>query len=193
MRKPRPPVTKPRCCLSQSAASQTHNAQAPATITAVSAQLHQESSTVGARKRSGTRNSNHHSRRYASSRRAAGRDKLWPTMNDMQCRNESLSWCEPELGVHSPVQIDIAYTYARTKDQTFNYFSSYTNTQNPFGTTSGTLTGSSTGKVSTQGVTAPIRAYASFFLHSQPSEADAWSDKFGRPRNASTMRITMTV
>ena len=39
----------------------------------------------------------------------------------------------------------------------------------------------------------PIRAYASFFLHSQTSEADAWSDKSGRPRNASTMRITMTV
>ena len=39
----------------------------------------------------------------------------------------------------------------------------------------------------------PIRAYASFFQHSQPSEADAWSDKSGRPRNASTMRITMTI
>jgi hypothetical protein len=52
--------------------------------------------------------------------------------------------------------LDIAYTYARTEDQTFNYFSSYTNTQNPFGTTSGTLIGSSTGKVSTQGVTVTI-------------------------------------
>ena len=52
--------------------------------------------------------------------------------------------------------LDIAYTYARTADQTFNYFSSYTNAQNPFGTTSGTLTGSSTGKVSTQGVTVTI-------------------------------------
>ena len=52
--------------------------------------------------------------------------------------------------------LDIAYTYARTKDQTFNYFSTYTHTQNPFGTTSGTLAGSSTGKVSTQGVTVTI-------------------------------------
>jgi len=52
--------------------------------------------------------------------------------------------------------IDIAYTYARTTDQTFNYSSTYTHTQNPFGTTSGTLVGSSTGKVSTQGVTVTI-------------------------------------
>jgi hypothetical protein len=52
--------------------------------------------------------------------------------------------------------IDIAYTYARTTDQTFNYSSTYTHTQNPFGTTSGTLVGSSTGKVSTQGLTVTI-------------------------------------
>jgi hypothetical protein len=42
-------------------------------------------------------------------------------------------------------------------------------------------------------IVSPDPGVASFFLHSQPSEADAWSDKSGRPRNASTMRITMTV
>ena len=52
--------------------------------------------------------------------------------------------------------LDIAYTYARTQDQTFNYSSSYTNSQSPFGTTSGSLIGSSTGRVRTQGVTVTI-------------------------------------
>ncbi len=63
-------------------------------------------------------------------------------------------WAEPTSSVIRGSSI--SHTYARTEDQTFNYFSSFTNTQNPFGTTSGTLTGSSTGKVSTQGVTVTI-------------------------------------
>ena len=52
--------------------------------------------------------------------------------------------------------LDFAYTYARTSNQTFNYSSTYTNTQNPFGTTAGTLIGSSSGKVITQGFTVTI-------------------------------------
>jgi opacity protein-like surface antigen len=52
--------------------------------------------------------------------------------------------------------LDLAYTYARTTNQTFNYFSTYTNAQNPFGPTAGTLVGTSSGKVITQGVTLTI-------------------------------------
>ena len=52
--------------------------------------------------------------------------------------------------------LDLAYTYARTTTQTFNYFSTYTNTHNPFGPTAGTLVGSSSGKVITQGITLTI-------------------------------------
>jgi len=52
--------------------------------------------------------------------------------------------------------LNIAYTYAWTEDQTFHYFSSFTNTQNPSETFAGTLTGSSSGKVSAQGVTVTI-------------------------------------
>ena len=55
------------------------------------------------------------------------------------------SWC-----------LNLAYTYARTTSQTFNYSSTYTSPQNPFGTTAGTLVGSSSGKVITQGVTLTI-------------------------------------
>jgi hypothetical protein len=52
--------------------------------------------------------------------------------------------------------LNVAYTYAWTKNQTFNYFSSFTNTQNPNETFAGTLTGSSSGKVSAQGVTLTV-------------------------------------
>lgn len=49
--------------------------------------------------------------------------------------------------------LDFAYTYARTKSQTFDYSSAFNNANGPFGTTAGTLVGSSSGKVITQGVT----------------------------------------
>ena len=52
--------------------------------------------------------------------------------------------------------LNIAYTYAWTKDQKFNYFSSFTNSGNGNESFAGTLTGSSSGKVSAQGVTVSI-------------------------------------
>lgn len=52
--------------------------------------------------------------------------------------------------------LDFAYTYARTKNQTFDYSSTFTNANSPFGTTAGTLVGTSSGKVITQGVTLTI-------------------------------------
>lgn len=45
--------------------------------------------------------------------------------------------------------LDIAYTFSMTRNQTFNYSSTFTNTQSPFGTTAGTLVGSSSGRVIT--------------------------------------------
>jgi opacity protein-like surface antigen len=58
--------------------------------------------------------------------------------------------------LHRSWFLDVAYTYSRTGNQTFHYFSTFTNAQNPFGTTSGTLVGSSSGDVTTQGVTFTI-------------------------------------
>ncbi len=53
--------------------------------------------------------------------------------------------------------LDFAYTYARTKNQTFDYSGTFTNPSGPSGTTtSGTLVGNSSGKVITQGVTVTI-------------------------------------
>jgi opacity protein-like surface antigen len=49
--------------------------------------------------------------------------------------------------------LDVAYAYSKTANQTFDYSSTFTNTRSPFGTTSGTLVGSSSGEVVTQGVT----------------------------------------
>ena len=45
--------------------------------------------------------------------------------------------------------LDIPYTFSMTRDQTFNYSSTLTNMQNPFGATAGTLVGSSSGTVIT--------------------------------------------
>jgi hypothetical protein len=52
--------------------------------------------------------------------------------------------------------LNIAYTYAWTKAQKFNYSSSFSNSQNPNESFAGTLTGSSSGRVSAQGVTVTI-------------------------------------
>src|SRR6516162_10336855 len=68
---PSVPVMKPRRCLSQSAANQAYNTQAPATITVVSPQPSQETSTPGARKMTGTLNSSNQDRSQASNTRAA--------------------------------------------------------------------------------------------------------------------------
>ena len=46
--------------------------------------------------------------------------------------------------------LDITYTFSMTRNQTFNYSSTFTNTQSPFGTTAGTLVGSSSGRVITR-------------------------------------------
>jgi opacity protein-like surface antigen len=48
--------------------------------------------------------------------------------------------------------VDVAYSYTRSSTQTFNYSGAFTNANNPFGTTTGTLVGSSSGRVTTQGV-----------------------------------------
>jgi opacity protein-like surface antigen len=53
--------------------------------------------------------------------------------------------------------IDLSYTYARTKNQTFNYSSTFSNPNGPNNTTTaGTLVGSSSGRVDSQAVVVTI-------------------------------------
>jgi opacity protein-like surface antigen len=55
--------------------------------------------------------------------------------------------------------LDVSYTYARTKNQTFNYSSTFTNPNGPNNTTqSGTLVGSSSGRVETNVIDMRISA-----------------------------------
>src|SRR5262249_30389368 len=53
--------------------------------------------------------------------------------------------------------VDVSYTYSKTHNQTFNYSSTFTNPNGPNNTTTtGTLVGSSTGRVETNAVLATI-------------------------------------
>lgn len=52
--------------------------------------------------------------------------------------------------------VDVAYSYQRSSTQTFNYSGTFTNADNPFGTTSGTLVGWSSGRVTTQSLMVTI-------------------------------------
>jgi hypothetical protein len=52
--------------------------------------------------------------------------------------------------------VDASYFYSRTHTKTYSYSGSFENTSNPFGTTTGTLVGDSSGRVTTQGLMVTI-------------------------------------